>query len=295
MSKQYDWTQAEIDTILTMREKGESFQNIANKIGTVGRDTIRTKFNEIQGIKSENRVKVKAKKKKARKYWSERDVQILTEAYPAGDNVEDILARLEGKWDRQTTFVKAASLGLKRPQNQSSAARAPTSPTSDITAGPIDKKRATVLRLAGLTPSEAAAIEQVPSNLMRKEFEGAGWTVQKENPFSRISIRSKIMAKAAEMAEEEIDRSNSAHLMIIMALSADYAMRNLAEVARLSLLPLIWIERVFGRLDAEGVWPVTDRTSNDLVASDYERFAELCKQEMFMLDRIFSSQMKQAA
>ena len=80
--------------------------------------------------------------------------------------------------------------------------------------------------------------------------------------------------------------------MVILTLCADSTQRNLSEIAKLSLLPLPWIERVFGRLDLEGVWPVTDDSSDDLCPSDYERFAEICRQEIHSLKRIVGERLR---
>ena len=297
MSNPHNWTQAELDTVKTMRADGKSFQAIADHLGTVGRDTVRKKFAEIEDEKAGK----EPQKPSGRRAWSEKDIQTLKDGYAAGDDIETIMGNLEDDRSKDTVYVKASSLGITRPrggsrektQNKSASSASVTEGENISPVIPSD--HAWELRIAGLTPYEAAIVDKVPAEAMKAAFRDIGWEEQRIAPNSRVAMRSKIMAMAAQITGEELDRSQPTHLMVLLSLCADHSQRDLAETARLSLLPLPWVERVFGRLDAEGVWPVTDRSSGDLQASDYERFAEICEQEMFMLMKMPFAAKLQAA
>ena len=244
--------------------------------------------------------------------WTEKDLQTLKDGYANGDNVEDIIARLDDKRSMDTIYVKASKLGITNSRNDQNKAPAQKSvrrkatgskksaannSTScpDLQHDAIEIEKVGVFVLSGITPSEAATLEGVSTDRMRAAYQRLGWQEVRIAPSSRISTRTAILEEARNLAGEDFDMSNPSHLMVALSLAADQTQRNLAETARITLLPLAWVERVFGRLDAEGVWPVTDRTREDLTASDYQRFAEVCEQEMFMLDRILAGHLHQAA
>ena len=144
--------------------------------------------------------------------------------------------------------------------------------------------------MAGLTPSEAGIVTGVDTDGMRASFERLGWTHSRLPPHSRVKARNAIMERAQDLIGEPVDMSRSEHVMTVLALAADHCGRDVAETARLAILPLPWVDRIFGRLDLEGVWPVTDRGSGDLGPSDYERFAEICEQERTSLVRILDDE-----
>ena len=308
MSEPHKWTEREVSRMKTLRDEGESFKTIAEILGTVSKGQALRKFREVYGDDG-RRANIS---KTSPRPWTEKDLQTLKDGYAAGDDIEDIIARLDDKRTIDTIYVKASKLGITKPKARKPKVTATNSVTTKAArpksikpkAAPandsahpvnIDIERVGTFLLAGITPFEAAALESVPTDAMRAAYEQLGWQEMRIAPNTRISVRSAITEEARQLAGENIDTANPSHLMIVLSLAADRTQRNLAETARLSLLPLAWVERVFGRLDAEGVWPVTDRSRNDLTPSDYERFSEICEQEAFILKQMISASMVRAA
>ena len=291
-----------------LRSEGKSFREIAERIGAVSKGQVQKKFRELHGHDGR-----RANPPKMTPWpWTDKDLQTLKDGYANGDNVEDIIARLDDKRSMDTIYVKASKLGITNSRNDQNKAPAQKStkpkaagsrnsaadnsaPCPELQHDVIEIEKVGVFVLSGITPSEAATLEGVSTDHMRAAYQRLGWQEVRIAPNSRISTRTAILEEARKLAGEDFDMSNPSHLMIVLSLAADQTQRNLAETARITLLPLAWVERVFGRLDAEGVWPVTDRTREDLTASDYQRFAEVCEQEMFMLDRILAGHLHQAA
>ena len=106
MSNPHNWTQAELDTVKTMRADGKSFQAIADHLGTVGRDTVRKKFAEIEDEKAGK----EPQKPSGRRAWSEKDIQTLKDGYAAGDDIETIMGNLEARTMKLVTAARFSSL-----------------------------------------------------------------------------------------------------------------------------------------------------------------------------------------
>lgn len=277
------WTDEEIATVIRMRNDNASYSAISSKLGNASKETVRRKVGElIQNGDLTPTVRVRPVKDNS---WSEKDVTVLTEGYEAGDDMKDIVARLERDCNANNAYSKAASLKLRRgTRKKDNHIAAPVSPVEDTT----DGTHLRTLMLSGLSPNEAAVFCPMTKKDMRAAFDRMGWK-KETGPRERGILRGRLQNRAFGILGRPLDRDDPEHLMVILTLCADSTQRNLSEIAKLSLLPLPWIERVFGRLDLEGVWPVTDNTSCDLGPSDYERFAEICDQESHSLQRIIET------
>jgi hypothetical protein len=144
-----------------------------------------------------------------------------------------------------------------------------------------------IMMLSGIPPFEAARLTDSGLAHVRKTYESLGWKDRKNASQLRIGARRRILAETSSLVGGQVHLDDPEHMMVMLALCAQETSRELAEIARLALLPLAWVERVFARLDLEGVWPVTDRDNSDLGPTDYERFAEICREEMRTLSRMF--------
>ena len=305
----HKWTDEEISTLKRMRGEGASYTAISKEIGTANKDTVRIKI--LGMIENGEMPATKAKRKSpspsspkttkpkqgkesrkapakvsSRKPWSESDIAILTKGYEAGDDMHEIIGRLERKCTPNNAYSKAASLKLKRGSSSKGRGQmpAPISPLDKT----HDETHLRTLMLSGISPNEASAFCTMTKMDMKATFDRMGWK-KDTGPKERGILRGRLQNRALGILGRPLDRDDPEHLMVILTLCADSTQRNLSEIAKLSLLPLPWIERVFGRLDLEGVWPVTDDSSGDLCASDYERFAEICDQERHSLQRIIET------
>ena len=305
MRKGREWPPDEIDALKRMKEEGKSNKTIGKAIG-VSHETVRHKFMEIEaGSKPEAGSGSGGP-------WTEEDMQVLRQSYADNLTLTEIRSRLSSERTPKAIQVKAGSLGLKRSSAPTDSSPAPkttprksrsanrttalvSSPPEDkddasdrkiIAEGRIDEERIRVMALSGIPPYEAAKLTGIDLELVRERFEEHGWKDRKNASQLRIAVRKRILAEARSLLETEILHDEPEHLMVLLALCAQETSRDVAEVARIALLPLPWVERIFGRLDAEGVWPVTDRTNDDLCPSDYEIFADICRHEMTSLCRI---------
>lgn len=275
MHKAIQWTDETIERMVEMRSRDMSFEDIANSLGIAARETVRRKYNDIQKEKAciskpktqtnalENKAVKKTKKK--REAWSEKDLQTLKEGYSKEECGANIIARLEVKRSLHAVHSKASSLGITKPINEAHQ----TSEDNDLFK----------LYLSGITPYEAAIISSNRTENIKKVFEGFGWKERANKPHKRISLRREIVEETQAILKEDIDREDPNHLMALLAVAADRCHRDIPEIARICILPLVWVERIFGRLDSMGVWPVTDKRRTDLQSSDYEIFAEICREE----------------
>lgn len=284
MHKTIQWTDEAIERMVKMRSRNMSFEDIANSLGIAARETVRRKYNKIQKEKTipskfktrPGPLKSKSSKKTEdkRKTWSERDLQTLKEGYARQERGADIVARLEVKRSLHAVHSKASSLGIAKPINEA----------------PEESKNNEVIDfyLSGITPYEAAKISGNKTEYIKKIFKRLGWKERENKPHKRISLRREIVKETQALLEEDIDRKNPNHIMALLAVAADRCHRDISEIAMTCILPLIWVERIFGRLDSLGVWPVTDKRRVDLQASDYEIFAEICREEYPLLKEILA-------
>ena len=81
--------------------------------------------------------------------------------------------------------------------------------------------------------------------------------------------------------------------MTLLTFAADEAKRDLHETARLAVLPLKWVERIFGRLDLENIWTVNQSSKSTIDLEDYVRFAEICQKEMPLLEMLLRPKIKE--
>lgn len=288
--KAHNWTDKEIATVIRMRNDNASYSAISNKLGNASKETVRRKVRElVQNGDLLHTDRVRPVKENS---WSKKDVATLTRGYEAGDDMKDIVARLERDCNSNNAYSKAASLKLRRGPRKNDDHVAPSISPPDETADEMaDEVLLRTLMLSGLTPNEAAAFTPMTKKDIQKAFDRMGWK-KETGPKERGILRGRLQNRALSILGRPLDRDDPEHLMVILTLCADSTQRNLSEIAKLSLLPLPWIERVFGRLDLEGVWPVTDDSSDDLCPSDYERFAEICRQEIHSLKRIVGERLR---
>ena len=243
MSDPHKWTEREISRMKTLRDEGESFKTIAEILGTVSKGQALRKFREVYGDDG-RRANIS---KTSPRPWTEKDLQTLKDGYAAGDDVEDIIARLDDKRTIDTIYVKASKLGITKPKARKPKVTATNSVTTKAAkpqsikpkAAPandsahpvnIDIEKVGTFLLAGITPFEAAALESVPTDTMRAAYEELGWQEVRIAPNTRISARSMIMEEARQLAGEDIDTANPSHLMIVLSLAADSQKRSFAQV-----------------------------------------------------------------
>lgn len=285
MTKRHVWTQQEIETLEFMRNDGATYQKISEALGTVSPDSARKKYNALR--------EDSAKSAPSANPWSDEDKEILRQGYANRDPIEDISSRLTVKRTHVAIYSKADRMGITAPINSSRSIRTPlreakNSNSSAAATYPFVDNRDIVEYIhAGLTPSEARLIHNVPLESMQSAFRLNGWSKKASiSPSARISQRASLLRNAEEILGEPADRNRPDHQMVLLALAGRQARRDIAEVARLTILPAPWVERIFGRLDFLGIWPTSDTTSNDLTAEDYEMFSWVCADEAPLLQNL---------
>jgi len=310
-----EWTPDEIDTLKRMKADGKSNAKIGKALG-ISREVVRHKFIEIESVDPDD-----DRPLGARTPWSAEDEDILRKGYAANDPIPVIGSRLSVARTPVAVQKRATSLGLRRPSPEASAKTTPSAsgkrPDQKVatrgaresasrtgaepagrtatvivhadrtTTAEPDEAGIRIMMLSGIPPFEAARLTDAGLAHVRKTYESLGWKDRKNASQLRIGARRRILAEASSLVGGQVHLDDPEHMMVMLALCAQETSRELAEIARLALLPLAWVERVFARLDLEGVWPVTDRDNSDLGPTDYERFAEICREEMRTLSRMF--------
>lgn len=170
---------------------------------------------------------------------------------------------------------------IRRHYNREKESRKNTREQELLAARLPDLKTIELYISSGLNPSDASLIHRVKTDQIRPLFEEAGWIPRPPlSPNLRISKRRKIEKIATELVGCELDRKNPEHLMVLLSLAGEETKRDLVEVSKLTILPLTWINRVFGLIDAVGIWPAGKESHPNMTASDYHYFAEICEMEM---------------
>lgn len=318
-----EWTDAEIAKLTEMRSQNVSFERIGEALG-IKREGVRKKYREltesgegqtisvISPAPERGPTKIQPRKAhEARSSWTESELRILREGYEKGETVPVITERLKGKRSRSSIYAMAHLMGLTTKRKNTTKMGRPAGArrakdgsdswstsrnTGDLAAAARDLQSArdarfpgvntSIHHLAGLTPYESSRLTGTTIEVAKDAFIAEGWTDVPIHPRTREKTRREILQNAEGIIGLAPCLHDPQHVMVVLALCAHQARRNLVETARLAVLPLPFVERVFARLDCEGVWPVTDDGSDDLTADDYRMFADICTQEFRMIARL---------
>lgn len=160
----------------------------------------------------------------------------------------------------------------------------------DHSIAPSDTVKIDMHLAAGIGPTESALILGINKDKARLAYAMRGWKIANIHPAKRIRQRKAIEQKAQDILEEEIDRSNPEHQMVLLVLCADQCGRDIHETARLSLFQREWVERIFSLWDISGIWQVTAKNIHDaeISANGYSEMTEICREQIVFLAEIMA-------
>lgn len=100
----------------------------------------------------------------------------------------------------------------------------------------------------------------------------------------RISYRKQIHEQLGQiLGKRNFLEYEHDYCMITIMMAATYVGRNLEEISRISIIPKVFVDRVFARLDIERIWPVQIYDLPRLKSHDYKRIALICHDEKYLL------------
>jgi len=100
----------------------------------------------------------------------------------------------------------------------------------------------------------------------------------------RISYRKQIHEQLNQiLGNRDFVEYEHDYCMITIMMAATYVGRNLEEISRISIIPKVFVERVFARLDIEEIWPVQISDLPRLKSHDYKRITQICYDEKYLL------------
>lgn len=261
-----------------MHQQGKSLRSIATSLKTVSRSTVRRKLSEI-GLAEKSKASTSTRKDG----WSAGDTEILRKGYEKNQTIAEISDQLSSARSKQSISVKANSLGI----SQSRLNRKHRDIIADGTAyrSLTDIEHAEIWKSheAGLTPFETAYLLDMPKFIIDQIYDSLGWKPRRIRYQNQGHLHAKMVRQTEEMLETSFSITNPNHLMVLLTFSANETMRDIHETARLSVLPLKWVERIFGRLDVERIWTVNQTSKAAINIDDYVRFAEICQEELPLL------------
>jgi len=261
MGKKHNWTQKEIDTLCEMRGSGSTFKQIENALGTVHQSTIRKKYEDI---KAGNTASKKGEP------WTDSEDEIIINGYANNKTARMIAKELGEKrtidsiYARITALKNIQKIGERKKFRKTEAK---------------DKRvfRSKQSKIPASNNNDENHIKKTES--MKEAYERLGWK-KTMDPYMMLSVRSTIEQKTKQLIGGAIDRGNHIHAMTLLSVAADRSQRDIVDIAKLTLMPLKFVEQIFVRLDAEGIWPANQKTNDNMTAETYAQMAEICKEEM---------------
>jgi len=255
LGKKHKWTAKEVSTLKEMRGDGRSFQQIADTLGTVGRDTVRKKYGELEG-KPESRSTSK------RKPWTKEEDEIIIKGYKNKRTANRISEDLGGRRSIESIYVRASALNVtdkaKHKNRSSTAKKEPNLKTSH---------------------EHDAKHESSKPETIKEAYVRLGWKPTM-GPFEMLNHRSKVEQKTKRALGQEIDRKNPAHVTVLLHVAGNHIRRSIVDISKLTLLPLHQVEAVFSHLDSQDIWPASEAAKDKMTAKEYEQMIVICKREM---------------
>lgn len=278
MARTTNWTRREDARLVDMHGQGLVPTAISRKLDGKGRTAIVTRLVEM-GLTPN----------KAKHDWSEEEIRILREGYEEKHAISRIRSRLGGSRTERAIYAKAHKLGL---ETRDTAEKAPRRkgkrgrPSHGI--GSRDRRMLAMCLAADIPPKEAGVLVQgMPMHRLYDIYRKAGWHSSDRRLTETGRRRKDVERRARNMLGCAVDRTDPVHRMVLTAFAADICGRRAEDTARTALLPMKWIERILGRLDVEGIWPVTVASLEEagLGPEDFERMAVICSEENRLHDQ----------
>lgn len=279
MARPTTWTRNEDARLVDMHEQGLVPTAMSRKLEGKGRTAIVTRLVEMGHTPNT-----------ARHEWSEKEILILREGYEHDHTITRIRTRLGETRTEGAIYAKAHKLGLEA--KDSTRIRAPRKdakrgrPSHEVSVR--DRRTLAMCLAADVSPKETGVLVQgMPMHRLHDLYRKAGWRSVDRRLTETGRQRKDVERRTRSMLGVRINRSDPIHRMVLTALAADVCRRRAEDTARTALLPIRWIERILGRLDVEGIWPVTAATLEqaDLGPEDFERMASICSEENDLHDK----------
>lgn len=249
----YDWTDERLETLRTMRRNSASTVTIARTLGGISAKTVGRKLKEM-GLNGKYR-------------WPEEKIEILRRGYAQRHTPAQIAKRLGVGYTAKAIAAKASELGISKRTDWSGN----------------DEDFFEYLHATGLPQKDILHhMSDYPDGQVRYRIARKREEHSPLNFDQRMVLREHLK-KAIDDLIGRNEEDFGVKVAAWIAASRQHTGRDLREISMICLLPIAFIERVFARLDLEGVWPLTAPAHERLGPDAYRSIAAICNEEKGIL------------
>ena len=199
--------------------------------------------------------------------WPDEKIDLLRQGYSAGLSPSQIARKLGTGYSSKSITTKASELGISR--------------RTDWTEK--DERLFDYLHSIGLPQKDILHhMSDYPDGQVRHRIGRKREEFSPLNFDRRLSLRIQLNETVEQILGDDQEDFGARAAAWIAACSPDTG-RDLREISMVCVLPIIFIERVFARLDIQRIWPVTETTSSHLGPDAYQEIAAICNEEKDLL------------
>jgi len=236
-----------------MRKNSASTVTIARTLGGLTAKTVGRKLKEL-GLDGNYK-------------WPDDKIKILRNGYKEGETPSQIAKTLGTGYTSKSVTTKASELGVSSRSDWNEEEEALFEMLHSIGLPQKD-----ILHHMSHMPEG-----QVRYRIGRKREEFSALSFDQ-----RIALRAECNVQVTKLIGrnyKDIGIRNAAWIAAV----APHTGRDMRELGQVCMLPIVYVERVFARLDLENIWPVTQRHIPSLGDHDFRRIADICGEEIALL------------